>query len=125
LQLGFFSDPALEGEKYTIHQKVKKLPKSQFDSFIYTILKEVWLSFEKEIKVKSTEKSLISYQDVYAMAERCGIYDEQEVLQAIRFLNDLGSLQYFETNGLKNNIVINPQVRVLFCFQSSFFEKFS
>lgn len=46
------------------------------------------------------------------MAEKCGIYEEQEVLNAIRFLNDLGSLQYFESNRLKNYVVINPQVFV-------------
>lgn len=43
-------------------------------------------------------------------AESCGIYDEHEILQAIRFLSDLGSLQYFENNGLKDKVVINPQV---------------
>lgn len=53
----------------------------------------------------------MNYDEVKASAEKSGIYDEQEVLQAVRFLSDLGSLQYFENNGLKDQVVINPQVK--------------
>lgn len=30
-------------------------------------------------------------------------------MQALRFLHDLGSIQYFEREGLNNRIIINPQ----------------
>lgn len=68
----------------------------------------MWLNFEKEIK-KETQ-ALLLYEDVKSIAEKCGIYEDQEILTAVRFLSDLGSLQYFETNGLKDRVVINPQV---------------
>ena len=42
-------------------------------------------------------------------AEENGIYDSEEILQAIKFLNDLGSVQYFENKSLKNKVIINPQ----------------
>ena len=65
----------------------------------------------KEIKIEGERRSLMNYDEVKASAEKSGIYDEQEVLQAVRFLSDLGSLQYFENNGLKDKVVINPQVK--------------
>jgi hypothetical protein len=77
------------------------------DFFLLT--KEVWLNFEKQIKLQQ-KRSLISYGEIYSLAEKCGFYNEDEVVQAIRFFSDLGSLLYFETSGLKNNIVIDPQV---------------
>ena len=69
------------------------------------------MNFEIEIKKKSESVSLISYENAIEIAESCGLYQMQEIAQAIRFLNDLGSLQHFETPGLKDKIVINPQVR--------------
>ncbi len=42
-------------------------------------------------------------------AEISGIVDKNEVLQAIRFLSDLGSVQYFEVSGLKDKVIIYPQ----------------
>ena len=68
----------------------------------------MWLNFEKEIK--SQTQALMTYDEVKSKAVACGIHDDQEILQAVRFLSDLGSLQYFETNGLKDRVVINPQV---------------
>lgn len=44
------------------------------------------------------------------IADSIGIYGEDEVLEALRFLNDLGSIQYFENNALKDRVIINPQV---------------
>lgn len=52
---------------------------------------------------------LISYDEVVDIAESSSLFDSNEILQAIRFLNDLGSLQYFEITGLKDKVVINPQ----------------
>ncbi len=44
----------------------------------------------------------------------CGIHDEKEIIESIRFLNDLGAVQYFENHFLKQRIVINPQVIIRF-----------
>lgn len=57
----------------------------------------------------------MDYEEIRVEAGKCGIYEEQEVLQSVRFLSDLGSLQYFETNGLKDKVVINPQVINQYC----------
>lgn len=54
------------------------------------------------------------------IAESVSLFNMHEILQAVRFLNDLGSLQYFEITGLKDKIVINPQwiVDVMACVVS-------
>lgn len=57
------------------------------------------------------KKSIISFEELKLVAEKCGIYNKQEILEAVRFLNDLGSVQYFENNELKDKIIINPQVK--------------
>ncbi len=73
---------------------------------------EVWLKFEKEIKSRSSTFSLLDYTDTSDIAANCGITDQKEVEQCIQFLNDLGILQYFDRNGLKDKVVINPQVNL-------------
>ena len=71
---------------------------------------EVWLKFENKIKKeKEKNENILSYRQVSAFAEECGINQASEILDSVRFLNDLGSLQYFEINGLKDKVVINPQ----------------
>ena len=48
-----------------------------------------------------------------------GIYGD-EVIQSVRFLHELGSLQHFENEFLKDNVVINPQwiIDVMACVVS-------
>ncbi len=70
---------------------------------------ETWFNFEAAIKKMSRYKALISFDELVKLAESCSLFDVQEILQATRFLNDLGSVQYFESTGLKDYIVINPQ----------------
>lgn len=70
---------------------------------------EAWFNFENKIKKLAGEKSLIDYKEVVEIAESSSLFDPNEILQAVRFLNDLGSLLYFEINGLRDKIVINPQ----------------
>ena len=53
---------------------------------------------------------MVTYKEITSIADTCGIYDQKEILQAVRFLHDLGSLQYFENIALKDKVVINPQV---------------
>ena len=70
---------------------------------------ETWFNFESSIKALSNSKALIAYTELIPLAESCSLFDEQEILQATRFLNDLGSVQYFESPGLTDKVVINPQ----------------
>lgn len=70
--------------------------------------------FEREIKNKSNESALISYKEATDLASSSGIFDSKEVLDAVRFLNDLGSLQYFENDSLKDKVIIDPQVNKLY-----------
>lgn len=54
------------------------------------------------------------------IANDCGIEDESEVMQALRFLHELGSIQFFEKSGLNKRVVINPQwiIDVMACIIS-------
>ena len=63
---------------------------------------------------------MISYEKLESIAEASSIFESKEILEAVRFLNDLGSLQYFESNALKDKVVINPQwiVNVMACVVS-------
>lgn len=70
---------------------------------------KLWFNFEKAVKEQALTKSLISLAEITEFANNVGLFDELEILQAIRFLADLGSLQYFESSGLKDKVVINPQ----------------
>ena len=81
--------------------------------YIIFNLKEVYLKFEKDIQNRSKKDSLLSFDEISRIAENYGI-NGNGITEAIRFLNDLGSLQYFEINGLKDKVVINPQVKFKF-----------
>ncbi|CAF0705574.1 unnamed protein product, partial [Brachionus calyciflorus] len=79
------------------------------EKYIGEKIPKVWLDFEQSIKEKSQKESLVPDYVITSLAEKCGIYDNQEIIQAIKFLSDLGSVQYFENQSLKNKVVINPQ----------------
>ena len=69
------------------------------------------MKFEEHIKNESKTSEITTYEHVSKIAaDECGLYESSEILQAVRFLKDLGSLQYFENPILKDKIVINPQV---------------
>jgi len=54
----------------------------------------------------------MNYTDIEIVANKYSI-DSSKTLQAVRFLNDLGSILYFENDNLKNKVIINPQVNTL------------
>ena len=62
---------------------------------------------------------LLYFLPVYVQAHTVGIYGD-EVLQSVRFLHELGSLQHFENEFLKDKVVINPQwiIDVMACVVS-------
>ncbi len=74
-------------------------------------MKDAWLKLEKLIKEESDKIQITTFENIAKIAsEECGLFEQNEILQAIRFLKDLGSIQYFENPSLKDKIVINPQV---------------
>ncbi len=81
---------------------------------------QTWFDFEKTVRALGASEFLIPYSEMVKIANENGLFDEQEILQGIRFLADLGSIQFFETSGLKDKIVINPQwiVDVMACLVS-------
>ena len=62
------------------------------------------------MKEKSQTLSLIKYKEISDIAFDSGLLDSKEVKEAVSFLNNLGSLQYFENDSLKDKVIINPQV---------------
>jgi hypothetical protein len=114
---GFFNVSTFTGDN------VKEL----IDSIIKTTLAlpymdeqipKVWLNVEKIIA--DCKDDILEYDKVKEIAHNAGIFDPGEVLQAVQFLHDLGSLQYFSSEHLKNYVVINPQwiVNVMACIVS-------
>ena len=79
---------------------------------------KVWLNFEELIG--KCKEDILEYKQVEDIAHNAGIFEATEVLQAVQFLHDLGSLQYFPSEHLKNYVVINPQwiVNVMACIVS-------
>jgi hypothetical protein len=63
------------------------------------------------VKEKSKTLSLIEYEEISKIAYDSGLIDSKEVKEAVSFLNNLGSLQYFENDSLKDKVIINPQVK--------------
>ncbi len=79
---------------------------------------KAWLTFETAIT--QCRDDILEYNQVTEIAHNAGVFDPGEVLQAVQFLHDLGSLQYFPSEHLKNYVVINPQwiVNVMACIVS-------
>lgn len=69
---------------------------------------EAWLSFEQAIFSARTAKSLLRWQDVVSLAKNSAIYGS-EVRQVVRFLHDLGSVEHFDTELLRDVVIISPQ----------------
>ncbi|XP_069137453.1 uncharacterized protein [Argopecten irradians] len=83
---------------------------------------QAWLQLESNITRQRAEKSVnvMQYKDVEAEALNVGIIDKTEVVQAVQFLHDLGMVQHFQNEYLKDRVVINPQwiVDVMACVVS-------
>jgi len=88
--------------------------------YIGESIPQTWFNLEKEIRSLSTSKFLIAYSEMVEIAVEHGLFGELEIQQGIRFLNDLGIIQYFKNSGLQENIIINPQwiVNVMACLVS-------
>ena len=68
-----------------------------------------------------TKKSYIKWEVARQYAMEQGIFDEKDVRTAIQLLHDLGTVQYFDNDFLRDYVVINPQwiVDVMACVVSA------
>ncbi|KAL4230338.1 hypothetical protein ACF0H5_010721 [Mactra antiquata] len=83
---------------------------------------QVWLNFERRIIAERlTKKSYIKWNVARDYAMEQGIYDEKDVRMAVQLLHDLGTVQYFDNDFLRDYVVINPQwiVNVMACVVSA------
>nr|XP_022323918.1 uncharacterized protein LOC111124909 isoform X4 [Crassostrea virginica] len=89
-------------------------------SYMGEKIPQVWLNLEKQILGERTKKSILDYSVIEDFAMEHGIFDEKDVKQAIKFLDDLGTVQYFDNDFLRDKVVINPQwiVNVMACVVS-------
>ncbi|GFN74887.1 leucine-rich repeat serine/threonine-protein kinase 1, partial [Plakobranchus ocellatus] len=78
---------------------------------------EAWLSLEKHLDSMRRQEALLPYSKIEDEAGSAGIFDSTELVQAVQFLHDLGSLQFFNTTFLRSHVVIVPQwiVDVMAC----------
>ncbi|CAG5122482.1 unnamed protein product, partial [Candidula unifasciata] len=81
---------------------------------------KVWLNMEKKILTARNSTSVLPWKVIKEFGTEVGIYDEKDVREAIQFLHELGTVQYFENEFLRDQVVINPQwiVNVMSCVVS-------
>ncbi|PAA48002.1 hypothetical protein BOX15_Mlig030627g5 [Macrostomum lignano] len=82
----------------------------------------LFLDFEERLMEKRTRERLniLDWDVVSGIAQAQGLYEDKHVRQAVNFLNDIGSIQYFDTEFLRQKVVINPKwiVDVMACVVS-------
>ncbi|XP_064636061.1 uncharacterized protein LOC135493099 isoform X2 [Lineus longissimus] len=81
---------------------------------------KIWMDLEKKVLDNRRNTSIMKWSDLQAHALEVGIFDEKDTKQAIQLLHDLGTVQYFDNDFLREHIVINPQwiVDVMSCIVS-------
>ena len=55
--------------------------------YIGEFIPEVWLNFEKNVKKESKSQSLVGYDRITEIAEESNIFGQEEILEAVKFLN--------------------------------------
>ncbi|XP_052285089.1 uncharacterized protein LOC127881358 isoform X1 [Dreissena polymorpha] len=83
---------------------------------------KVWLNFENRIlSERMKKKNYLKWEMIRQFAMDQGIFDERDVKMAVQLLHDLGTIQYFDNDFLRDYVVINPQwiVDVMACVVSA------
>ena len=114
---GFFNVSTIKG--HHVDDLIENIIKTTLAlPYMDELIPNAWLKFENLIG--ECKQDILKYQEVEKIADNAGIFESSEVLQAVQFLHDLGSLQYFSSEHLKNYVVINPQwiVNVMACIVS-------
>ncbi|GFN82127.1 leucine-rich repeat serine/threonine-protein kinase 1, partial [Plakobranchus ocellatus] len=81
---------------------------------------KVWLNMEKKILAARQNNSILPWKTIQEFGMEVGIYDEKDIREAVQFLHELGTVQYFDNEFLRKQVVINPQwiVDVMSCVVS-------
>ena len=67
-----------------------------------------WLIFS--LAVRKLDQDIVGYDDCFNVARRCGIYDTQELNEALHFIHSkMGLIRYFPFKELENIVIIRPQ----------------
>ena len=70
-----------------------------------------WLIFSLVLRAQHKSKQVLSYEECFTIAKRCGISDMTELNHALFFIHTrLGLVRYFSVKGLNTLVVIDPQV---------------
>ena len=70
-----------------------------------------WLIFSLILRAKHKSSQVLSYNECYTIAQRCGISDRTELNDALFFIHTrLGLLRYFCVEKLNKLVVIDPQI---------------
>ena len=70
-----------------------------------------WLIFSLILRAKHKANQLLSYNDCFTIAQRCGISDREELNKTLAFLHyRLGLVRYFCVKNLNKLVVIDPQI---------------
>jgi leucine-rich repeat kinase 2 len=56
--------------------------------------------------------NILDFEEVEKIAANHGIFQKNELAQALQFLHDLGSLIHFNNEFLREKVVINPQYMI-------------
>ncbi|XP_074647641.1 uncharacterized protein LOC141903425 [Tubulanus polymorphus] len=105
---GFHFTSAILGQGISDLKEAIVLEASK-QSYMGERIPEMWLSFESKIIKKRDETSVMAWEDVEEMALETGIYEEKDIRQAVMFLHELGTVQYFNSEFLRDRVVVNPQ----------------
>ena len=70
-----------------------------------------WLIFSLILRAQSDSRKVLTYNECFTIAKRCGILERKELNHALFFIHTrLGLIRYFSVEGLFNLVVIDPQV---------------
>ena len=70
-----------------------------------------WLIFSLILRAKHKASQVLSYNDCFTIAQRCGISDRAELNDALFFIHTrLGLVRYFCVKELNKLVVIDPQI---------------
>ncbi|XP_060080095.1 uncharacterized protein LOC132559485 [Ylistrum balloti] len=78
---------------------------------------QAWLQLEKLLTDERDKNKVLDFKTLETKAVDVGIVDSTEISQAVQFLHDLGMIQHFSNENLRNQVIIEPQwiVDVMAC----------
>ena len=81
---------------------------------------KVYLNLESNLIADRRSKKTVSWSSVVDEAVKVGLFEDRVVKEAVLFLHQLGSVQYFDKEFLRDIVVIDPQwiVDVMACVVS-------